>query len=229
MIPFDCWEYPGDSSTTDFNTLWAKTDDSTNNGGLPFAVVLASGNGKPITGFYGKDGKRCDQFSEFLAPLSGIQAYSVNPVMRAGQQQTITTAGGLVPTGAPFPVPTTGSAMVQLRQGLTVGHSPQIRYPVTPDEFRACPILVRALVVPHYTSSPEVASDFYSGTGTANAFTLADGSHHCIRAKSLEFRIRVEQLVHIAGETPLKTFETGGPSEHSALRVDVEKMIQTRQ
>ena len=223
---FDCWEYPGDASTTDFNTLWAKTD-AAGNDEIPFAIVLTGGNGKIITGFFGKDGKRCDQFSEFLAPVTGIQPYSVNPLMRTGQQQTL--ASGLLPMGTAYPTPT-GAKILELQQRLTNGRSPPIRYPATADEFRACPILVRAVVVPHCTSTPEVASDFYTGVSpsTANAFTLANGSHHCIRAKSLEFRIRVEQLVHIAGETPLKTFETGGPAEHPALSVDVEKMIQTR-
>jgi hypothetical protein len=93
-VKFDCID--NTAKATDFNTLWSSSDDAlsgTNQGtgGQINALLLASANGKPLTGFYTEAGARCNEFSEFDA--QGIHPGTINPSAGRLSKRLPATAG----------------------------------------------------------------------------------------------------------------------------------------
>ena len=176
-------------------------------------MILANGLNKPITGFFKANGDRCNQFSEFKAPSSGIQPITVNPLMTASQQANVSSSNGIENRGSRIPmIDQSNQAFSNLLSKLNSRANPPT-YPDTAAEWRECPILVRAVMI--------------SSCDATSACTLEDtatsGIKSCASAQNIRFLIRVEQIATIAGRTPLKAFET---TVDSAAKVDVSQLLK---
>jgi len=206
----DC-EDNSSSGSLSFNEAWIKTDDPSHGGNL-HALILVNGLNKPITGFFKANGDRCNQFTEFKAPSSGIQPITVNPLMTASQQAKVSSPDGIEDRGSRIPMIPNSQALNDLKNQLNSSPS-HPTYPDTAAEWRECPILVRAVMI--------------SSCDTTSPCTLPDsatpGIKSCASAQNIRFLIRVEQIATIAGRTPLKAFET---TVDSAAKVDVSQLLK---
>ena len=61
-VKFDCVQPI--RNYRDFNELWSASDPITD-GGQINAILMVDSNGNPVSGFYGLNGVRCSEFSEF--------------------------------------------------------------------------------------------------------------------------------------------------------------------
>jgi len=198
-VKFDCVDNADFASKTNFNDLWAQ--DPSQIAGQLNALVLASGNYQPLTGWYTAEGKRCSEFSEFS--LNPIIPGTVNPVTSTVQQDKI--AGDWLATGTPIPMPV-GDAYFDITSKLgdrAKAPNPSAMTAVELNNARRCPILIRAALVTHCPKP----------TTTANApkFTVTDqptGITRCPSASSIQVHVRVEQVFKITGQDTLRTMDT---------------------
>ncbi len=211
FLKYDCvqtQEVDPSGARLDFNALWAGGDDSLD-GGQMNALALVSAVGQPITGFYSLRGTRCGKFSEFGGEL---RPKRVQPFLIATQQANVMSGGGIENLAAAYPLPS-GNAYLDLKAG--IGKD----VPDTIQEMNECPILVRAALV---VSCPS------SNAGTPPDLRYQDsGLIRCPMAASVAVHLRIEQLYHIAGQSPLKTFDTRAMKDQIAS-LDVAEIIGSR-
>jgi hypothetical protein len=193
----------------DFNTLWAGGDDPLD-GGQINALALVSATGQPITGFYSLKGSRCGMFSEFGGVL---QPKRVRPFLVGAQGATVGGAG-IENIGNAYPLPS-GNAFDALRAGIGK------LVPGSLQEMNECPILVRAaLVVNCPDSSGTLPDPKQVDPNDANVV-------RCPSAATVTVHLRIEQLFHIAGQAPMKTFDTRATQDQIAS-LQVSEIIGTR-
>jgi hypothetical protein len=214
FFKYDCTETklnnPGGASL-DFNDLWAGSDD-TQDGGQLNALALVSAVGQPITGFYTLRGTRCGKFSEFGGVL---QPKRVRPYFVSTQQSNVAASGGIENMGSAFPLPSSPAY-----QNLKAGINKVV--PTTLQEMNECPILVRAALV---VTCPQSASGILPNLRLQEP---ADSTViRCPMAASLTVHLRIEQLFHIAGQAPLKTFDTRAMKDQLP-NLDVSEIIGSR-
>lgn len=176
------------------------------------ALALVSAVGQPITGFYSLRGTRCGKFSEFSGEL---QPKRVQPFLVASQQSAVTAAGGIENLGPVYALPS-GTAYQDMRT--RIGKL----VPNTLQEMNDCPILVRAALVVTCPSS---------NAGNPPDLRLQDPTDgtlvRCPMAASITVHLRIEQLYQIAGQSPLKTFDTRAMKDQIAS-LDVSEIIGNR-
>jgi hypothetical protein len=80
---FDCVDNSTTSYST-FNDLWSSSTEGFSN-----AIALTNASGQSVTGFYGLDGTRCGEFSEFAGQITTTK---VNQSIQSAQQNL--AAGG---------------------------------------------------------------------------------------------------------------------------------------
>ena len=194
FLKYDCLEtkeVDSSGAKLDFNTLWSGVED-TQDGGQMNALALVSAVGQPITGFYSLRGTRCGKFSEFGGDL---RPKRVQPFLRATQQSAVAGGTGIENLGPAYALPA-GVAYQNLRAGIGKG------VPTTLQEMNDCPILVRAALV---VSCPNASV-------TLPNMRLQDPTdaslRRCPMAETVTIHLRIEQLYQIAGQSPLKTFDT---------------------
>ncbi len=214
FLKYDCLqtkEVDASGARLDFNALWAGGDD-TQDGGQMNALALVSAVGQPITGFYSLRGTRCGKFSEFGGEL---RPKRVQPFLVANQQVTVAGGSGIENIGAVYALPS-GTAYQNLKAGINKG------IPSTLQEMNDCPILVRAALV---VSCPS------SNAGNPPDLRLQDPTDgtlvRCPMAASITVHLRIEQLYQIAGQSPLKTFDTRAMKDQIAS-LDVSEIIGNR-
>jgi hypothetical protein len=194
---FDCVEN-AKVRYIDFNDLWSSVVDEDPD--MMNAVYLTNAAGKPISGFYTLSGARCDDLSEFAAPLSGIQPYVIDPTMMSGQQMKV---GGVRPvTGVLYLVPNVRS-FTDLQSKLNKKF-PDPTNPTGLAQALHCPILVRAAMVAACPSNPmlPVAQESYTFPNGAGTKT------RCAAASSIQMHVRIEQLYEITGTPKMQTIDT---------------------
>ncbi len=216
ITKFDCIDNSKLPASTDFNSMWSKSDADTGvagSGGQLFATVLSNAAGKPVTGFFTLDGARCNEFSEFGA-TGDIQTWKINPTIMAGQQNKATASGGDVTGSIPIPTSSNYSAMKGLiKKGI----------PSTPAERLRCPLLVRAYIVSKCASDPTGANVMH----TAHPFRPSTAPERCSSATGgISAHFRAEQWVEIAGTPKLKTFDTA--QDLSAHSISVENILSQK-
>jgi hypothetical protein len=197
-----------------FNELWASQDDP-ENGERMNAIVLANasaskqilngvdlnaGARKPISGFYSLNGVYCPEFSEFLAPSTGIQAYKVDAPIKVIQQESVGSQP--IAIGAAFPLPS-DTVLGPIRARLIAAGK---RYPTTVPEMNRCPLLLRAAMVfeckTNRKKSPIDMTTSYVDE------TRPHDKIRCNTASSAQIHIRLEQIFQVAGENPVKTIDS---------------------
>jgi hypothetical protein len=195
----------------DFNTLWAGADDVLD-GGQMNALALVNAHGQPITGFYTRRGNRCSQFSEFAGTL---QRKRIKPFLGNMQQQQVSAGAGEENLGSPYPLPSTASYLA-LKGALT-----SRTIPTSLQDMNECPILVRAAMVvdcPTFSAT----KPFVSVNDPSDPSVV-----RCPVAASVKIHLRIEQLFEIAGETPLKTFDTRA-SKDQVPGIDIAEIITSK-
>jgi len=206
---FDCIEN-SKTNVTDFNTLWASSDDS-GDGGQLAAFVLTNSLGKALSGFYTLSGTRCAEFSEFAGDL---QPAKVNPAIPAGSMdyanhKTNPNEVQTIGMGTAYPLPSS-AAYSDLKikfqaQGKSV--------PTTAADRRRCPILVRAAAQYQCPDNPLAPA-------SKKSYKVA-GKNHCPIASSIQVHIRIEQLTEIAGMPKFKPEDTViNPKNASAISLE---------
>jgi hypothetical protein len=213
-IKFDCISNSM-VSYKDFDALWASTDVA-GDGGLLNAVVLANAVGQPISGFYTQEGKHCDQYSEFAGSLD----YAiVNPKMG---NTSSTALSQVTQLGKSIPLPGSNngggsSAYDQMKTDVTqLLHK---RIPVTADERRECPILVRAAAV-YSCPEPKPSGGLvvYQEVDPGDPTKLLRAQ--CPTAKDIKIHMRIEQLTEIKGHPKMPTIDTiTNSSANSAVSI----------
>ena len=195
-LKFDCVDNSQNVGTS-FNNLWHGSDDS-EDGGQPYAMVLAGVGGKYLTGFYTLDGARCEQFNEF-----GIDISTAKIKMNAGAWSIVSTQANAIPASH------------------TTGTSASGVLPTTAAEMRRCPILVRAAMVATCPENPElpVVQKTYLDSDT--------GKKHCTHASSIQVHVRIEQVYEIEGMAPMKPVDTVA-EQRSVSSISVEKIIANK-
>jgi hypothetical protein len=117
--------------------------------------------------------------------------------MVSSQQANVAASTGIEDLGSVYPLPT-GAAYQNLKAGINKG------VPTTLQEMNECPILVRAALV--VTCPPS------NGGASLPELRLQEPADatviRCPTASSVTVHLRIEQLYQIAGQTPLKTFDT---------------------
>lgn len=178
---FDCIQNSKDSYT-DFNALWSSSDDLLYDGGQMNAILLLNGGGKPITGFYGLNGGRCDEFSEFAA--SGpIQPYRVGT--------------GATPIDSTIPLP---PSLPYDEIKSKIGKS----FPSTVIHYKRCPILVRAAIMATCPMNPVLPIAQKTAVLTSGGVART----RCSAAGNIMIQIRMEQIYEIEGQVRLQPYDT---------------------
>jgi hypothetical protein len=213
FLKYDCTEtrvLDASGKSLDFNTLWAGADD-TLDGGQMNALALVSAIGQPITGFYTLRGTRCSKFSEFGGEL---RPKRVKPFLAASQQAAVAGSANEENIGNAYPLPS-----VQAYTDLRAGIGKEV--PKTLQEMNECPILVRAALVVTCPTSGASKPDLRLTDPTDNTLV------RCPMASNVSVHLRIEQLYHIAGQSPLKTFDTRAVKDQIAS-VEVSEIIANR-
>ena len=215
---FDCIDN-SQQGYADFDTLWSSSDpvadgEQMNAILLSDGMSMVTGKARVISGFYGLDGRHCDQFSEFAYPAGGkIQGYRVDPKMLSGQQVTVGGVG-YVSTSIAHALPT--SANYATIQALVVAAGKSV--PATQQDMLTCPILVRAAII---TSCP-------SSTIAPNALTTyndqATPMIRCPVAGGIQIHLRIEQIFEITGTAPVVPFDSFS-QVNATTSLDVSKII----
>jgi hypothetical protein len=214
LTKFDCIENMKETYS-DFNALWASSDDA-DNGGQMNAFVLADGRGKPITGFYTENGVRCGEFNEFSS--TPIQPGRINPIMNSGQMNRVNGAGDAFESvGSAIPNPSgTGFNFMVGKLGSSA------KAPTSTADRRRCPILVRAALMvgcPRNPASSNAIEKTYEDPSTK--------SRRCAVASSVQVKIRVEQVWEIAGQPKLQPVDTVIDNK-AAGSISVDRIIQKK-
>jgi hypothetical protein len=213
FLKYDCPEtkvLDASGKSLDFNTLWAGADD-TLDGGQMNALALVSAVGQPITGFYTLRGTRCSKFSEFGGEL---RPKRVKPFLAASQQAAVAGSANEENIGNAYPLPSV-EAYTEMRN--QIGKE----VPKTLQEMNECPILVRAVLVVTCPTSGASKPDLRLTDPTDTALV------RCPMASNVSVHLRIEQLYHIAGQSPLKTFDTRAVKDQIAS-VEVSEIIANR-
>ena len=217
-VKFDCVDNSSFAAKSNFNDLWAQ--DPSQLAGQLNALVLASGNYQPLTGWYTTEGKRCSEFSEFS--LNPIIPGTVNPVTTTIQQDKL--AGDWLATGTPIPMPV-GDAYFDITSKLGARARAPNPSAMTLEELnnaRRCPILIRAALVtqcPHPTT-----------TANAPQYTVTDqptGITRCPSASGIQVHVRVEQVFKITGQDTLRTMDTI-MDQKSANHLNVGELLKKK-
>jgi hypothetical protein len=212
FVKYDCTEtkvLDSGGQRLDFNSIWAGSDD-TQDGGQLNALALVSAVGQPITGFYSLRGTRCSKFSEFGGEL---RPKRVRPFLVSSQQANPAGGSGIEDLGSVYPQPS-GAAYQNLKAGINKA------VPSSLQEMNDCPILVRAALVVTCPSS--------NGGASPPDLRFEDtGVSRCPMASTVTVHLRIEQLYQIAGQTPLKTFDTRAMKDQIAS-LEVSEIISNR-
>lgn len=181
---FDCVDNGG-TQYKNFNELWSSYLNEDQD--LMNALYLVNSTGKPLTGFYTLAGARCDDLSEFAAPLTGIQPYLLDPKLKTGQQQ-----------GTAYPIPN-----VKSFADLQVKLNKKFPDPnLDPTTALRCPILVRAAMVAYCPNNPALPIAQMSYAFPPN------GKLRCSVAKAIQIHVQIEQLYEITGSPKMQTIDT---------------------
>jgi hypothetical protein len=205
------------ASNNDFNKLWASADEADNGNqmnaimmvnaagrkveGLPAGQDPTAGVRKPISGFYTLEGKYCSEFSEFMAPQSGIQSYAIDPPQTNMQQ--ITVGSTPKPIGNPFPLPPE-VILSSLRTKLAAANK---RYPTTVADMYRCPVLFRSAISVKCPSNP-LPLVLGSKIPTYIDSTRVQDKIRCDSAASIMIHVRLEQVFQITGQPVLKAYDS---------------------
>ncbi len=214
FLKYDCLqtkEVDASGARLDFNALWAGGDDI-QDGGQMNALALVSAVGQPITGFYTLRGTRCGRFSEFGGEL---RPKRVQPFLVANQQASVSGGATIENLGNAYPLPS-GLAYTNFSASISK------LVPNSMQEMNECPILVRAaLVVACPSSNPGILPDLRFQDPTDSSLI------RCPMATSVTVHVRIEQLYQIAGQSPLKTFDTRAMRDQVGS-LDVADIIANR-
>jgi hypothetical protein len=182
FIKFDCMD---NSKTvyTSFDQLYESHDDGTD-GGQSNALALSNQQGKPLTGFYTLNGTHCDQFSEFAGSIF---------------QEKIDLNNAI----------TKGVAIVAA-QGADISNvqtyfAKSFRVPTSVNDFKACPILVRAAMV---SACPATGTPPSVQTAMDTIWPNTAIPKRCSAASTIQVHLRIEQYVQIAGQAVMTPMDT---------------------
>ncbi len=176
----------------DFNALWASSDPSTAGGQLN-AIILVAPNNKPLTGFFTKDGARCNDLSEFMA-TADTYGKILDPDIVAGQQNRV--SGGVQNTTDMIKIPTSAAYTALQAQLAAKGK----RFP-GPSDYKTCRFLAQAAMIAKCPANSN-SSNVMTKSVTAGGVT------RCAAAESILIHIRVVEFYKLSGQASMPTFDT---------------------
>lgn len=213
-IKMDCVDN-SKTNYANFDALWSSADPAPA-GGQPNLMILTDAAGRELTGWYTLDGVRCNQYASLSRDT--ITRGRLNPIVQAGQQGQVSTAGDrFEPVGGTISAPAgaasilTGFETNPSKFGATTHPGAGITSNRT-DINRAraaiqCPIYVRAAAVYGCDENAK---------GNTQLRTIDNGgTPRCAAASQIKIHVRVEQIYEIYGQQSIKAQDTIVDSDQS--------------